>query len=73
MQLVRQAAAGDGSMSLFTTNTVPHYRFSYLLDRAKDMANTVSQLGSALLDALEKKMRKNWRCCKGPKNLSCCN
>lgn len=54
-QLVRQAAAGDGNLSLFATDSVPHYRFSYLLERAKGMASTVIQLGSTLLSTLEKK------------------
>ncbi|MDJ0796432.1 MAG: neuraminidase-like domain-containing protein [Calothrix sp. MO_167.B12] len=54
-QLVRQAAAGDGTLSLSTTDIVPHYRFSYLLERAKGMVSTVIQLGSTLLSTLEKK------------------
>ena len=55
MQLVRQAAAGDGGISLSLTDSVPHYRFSHLLERAKGMASTVIQLGSTLLNTLEKK------------------
>jgi hypothetical protein len=55
MLLVRQAAAGDGGMSPFPTDNVPNYRFSYLLERAKGMASTVIQLGSTLLNTLEKK------------------
>ena len=55
MQLVRQAAAGDGGLSLSLTDSVPHYRFSHLLERAKGMASTVIQLGSTLLNTLEKK------------------
>ncbi|NEQ05873.1 MAG: hypothetical protein F6K37_07910 [Moorea sp. SIO4E2] len=54
-QLVRLAAAGDGSLNLATTDTVPHYRFSHLLERAKAMTSTVMQLGSTLLNTLEKK------------------
>ncbi|WP_424101162.1 LamG-like jellyroll fold domain-containing protein [Moorena producens] len=54
-QLVRLAAAGDGSLNLATTDTVPHYRFSHLLERAKAMTSTVMQLGSTLLSTLEKK------------------
>ncbi|NES64341.1 MAG: hypothetical protein F6K24_03235, partial [Okeania sp. SIO2D1] len=54
-QLVRQAAAGDGSMALSTTNDIPHYRFSYLLERAKGMVSTVILLGSTVLSTLEKK------------------
>jgi hypothetical protein len=33
----------------------PHYRFSYLLQRANDFTNEVKSLGSQLLTALEKK------------------
>ncbi|HEU4497437.1 MAG TPA: neuraminidase-like domain-containing protein [Flavobacterium sp.] len=33
----------------------PHYRFSYLLNRANDFTNEVKSLGSQLLTALEKK------------------
>lgn len=55
MQLVRQAAAGDSALSLPPTGTVPHYRFFHLLERAKGMASTVIQLGSTLLNTLEKK------------------
>ena len=40
-QLVRQAAAGDGSMALPTADQIPNYRFSYLLERAKGMVSTV--------------------------------
>lgn len=54
-QLVRQTAAGDGSIALTWSNDIPHYRFSYLLERAKGMVSTVIQLGSTLLSTLEKK------------------
>ena len=54
-QLVRLAAAGDGSISLATTDNVPNYRFSYLLERAKGMTSTVIQLGGNILSTLEKK------------------
>ncbi len=54
-QLVGQAAAGDGSINLPTTSNIPHYRFSYLLERAKTMVSTVIQLGSTFLNTLEKK------------------
>lgn len=33
---------------------IPYYRFSYLLDRAKDLTSQVVQLGSSLLSALER-------------------
>lgn len=55
MQLVGQTASGDVMTSFFTADTVPHYRFSYLLDRAKNMTSRVIQLGSTLLATLEKK------------------
>ena len=54
-QLVRQAAAGASTVNLFASDTIPHYRFSYLLERAKGMVSTVIQLGSTLLSTLEKK------------------
>ena len=37
------------------TAPVPHYRFSVLIQRAKNLTATVIQLGAALLSALEKK------------------
>ncbi len=57
MDLVRAIAGGRdlGSVLSELNVPVPHYRYSYMWDRAKDMASTVSDLGSALLDALEKK------------------
>jgi hypothetical protein len=53
------AALGNGQ-SLTSAITalsaaVPHYRFSVILQQAKDFTNTVTQLGNALLSALEKK------------------
>ncbi|MEB3359020.1 MAG: LamG-like jellyroll fold domain-containing protein [Synechococcales bacterium] len=44
-------ASGVGASS----QPVPHYRYSFMLNTAKEMASTVMGLGSALLDALEKK------------------
>ena len=55
--LVRARAAGlslDDVLSA-TTGNVPPYRFSYLIDKAKQFAGAVQSLGSALLGALEKK------------------
>lgn len=41
----------------------PHYRFSYLLQKASDFCNEVKSLGGQLLSALEKKkMQKNYLC-----------
>ncbi|MBO1349467.1 MAG: hypothetical protein EBE86_019695 [Hormoscilla sp. GUM202] len=53
-QLVRAAAAGGSAIILPSSNNVPHYRFSYLLERAKGTISTVIQLGSTLLSVLEK-------------------
>ncbi len=55
-QLVRAMAAG-GSLASAASQlqpAVPHYRFSVMLQQAKAMTETVIQLGSALLSALEK-------------------
>ncbi|MBT9313998.1 Tc toxin subunit A-related protein [Leptothoe spongobia] len=54
-QLVQQSAAGANILSLSMADVIPHYRFSYLLERSKSMASTVIQLGSTLLSTLEKK------------------
>lgn len=55
--LVRAVAGGRdlGSVLADLNVPVPHYRFAVVWQRAKDIASTVSDLGSALLDALEKK------------------
>ncbi len=53
--LVQASAAGLPPSSVLQLNAaVPHYRFSLLLERAKTMTQTVIQLGSTLLSALEK-------------------
>ncbi|NET85023.1 MAG: hypothetical protein F6J94_24835, partial [Moorea sp. SIO1F2] len=56
-QLVRAFAAGGTSATVLSqlSPTVPHYRFDYMLERARNMISTVIQLGSSLLSALEKK------------------
>ena len=57
MALVRARAAGlslDEAMAALEA-PVPPYRFSYLIDRARQAAQTVQSFGSALLSALEKK------------------
>ncbi|HVG20296.1 MAG TPA: LamG-like jellyroll fold domain-containing protein, partial [Blastocatellia bacterium] len=51
--------AGQGSLatpsgSQSGSPSIPYFRFSYLIDRAKDFASQVIQLGSALLGALER-------------------
>lgn len=55
--LVRAKAAGlslEDVLGLLTAE-VPAYRFSYLLEKAKQFAATAQGLGNALLSALEKK------------------
>ena len=54
-QLVQAAAAGGNPLSITSVNTqVPYYRFTVLLQRAKDITATVTQLGATLLGILEK-------------------
>jgi hypothetical protein len=56
-QLVRAVASGNVPMSVISglTAEVPHYRFDYMLERARNIISTVIQLGSSLLSTLEKK------------------
>jgi len=57
MDLVR-AVAGNGLAGLADGAAgldVPHYRFTFLMAKAKELAQTVAQLGSELLAALEKR------------------
>ncbi len=57
MTLVRAFAAGGGqaqALSEYTT-PVPHYRFTFMLAKARDLTARLGQLGSALLLAIEKK------------------
>ncbi len=56
-QLARAAAAGGDVLALVMQGRpeVPHYRFGYILERARNIAATLSQLGNALLTTLEKK------------------
>jgi len=54
--LVQAVAAGDrdlGSILSDLETPVPHYRFSFMLERAKEMTATVISLGSALLEAIQ--------------------
>ena len=55
-QLLRALAAGRsiGAVTNRTAATVPHYRFDYLLERARQVMSELKQLGGALLSALEK-------------------
>lgn len=57
MDLVRAVAGGRdlGSVLSDLNVPVPHYRFTIMWQRAKEVASAVSDLGSALLDAFEKK------------------
>ncbi|OPF15853.1 hypothetical protein B1L04_25960 [Microcystis aeruginosa KW] len=57
MQLVRAAASGNNILNALTHGgqDIPHYRFQYMIDRAKNITSTVIQLGASLLSALEKK------------------
>ncbi|ACV63634.1 virulence plasmid 28.1 kDa A protein [Desulfofarcimen acetoxidans DSM 771] len=56
-QLARLAAAGSDIISVISHGStgVPHYRFNYILEKAKNITGTLSQLGSSLLSVLEKK------------------
>jgi hypothetical protein len=55
-QLLRAIAAGRviGATATGTAVMVPHYRFAYLLERARQVTGELKQLGSALLSAIEK-------------------
>jgi hypothetical protein len=54
--LVNAAASGGlaGALAALTA-PLPHYRFTFVVARAKEMTAEVKQLGTALLSALEKK------------------
>ena len=56
-ELARIAALGGDVLSLLTQRSTgtPNYRFSYMLERARNMVNVLSQLGAEMLAALEKK------------------
>lgn len=56
MALVRAVAGGRdlGSVLSDLNVPVPHYRYGFMIEKAKDMTSTVIDLGGALLDALEK-------------------
>jgi hypothetical protein len=55
--LIRAASAGASGMQVasLVEPPIPYYRFDVLIARAKGVAASVSQLGNALLSALEKK------------------
>ena len=56
-QLIRAMAAGQeiSSVASQLAAAVPHYRFTSIIQQAKNVTSTLTQLGSALLSALEKK------------------
>lgn len=55
-QLIRAAAEGSSGVSALSAPVlpVPYYRFSYMIEKAKSLTAMVGQLGSSLLNALEK-------------------
>jgi hypothetical protein len=57
MLLVRAKAAGLNleDITSILTPPIPLYRFTYLIEKAKQFAQTVQSFGSALISALEKK------------------
>lgn len=59
MLLVRARAAGlsleDIGAMIAASGQLPVYRFTYLVEKAKQLAQTVQSFGSALLSALDKK------------------
>lgn len=54
-ELVRAVTAGGAALGAFATPQFPHYRFEYLLERARNITAMVIQLGASLLSVLEKK------------------
>ncbi len=49
------ASASRGSVVAIPSVSLPHYRFSYMINYAKSVVETVMQFGSELLGVLEKK------------------
>ncbi len=54
---IRAYAAGGGGFGLISSFSapIPHFRFTYLIEKARSLTAQVSNLGNALLSALEKK------------------
>jgi hypothetical protein len=48
------AASGVGAVLGAATATVPHYRFKYMVEKAREVTSTVIQFGGALLSTLER-------------------
>jgi Tc toxin complex TcA C-terminal TcB-binding domain/ABC toxin N-terminal region/Neuraminidase-like domain len=57
MAMIRAVSSGAGleNLNLSSSLNVGQYRFGYLIERAKSLANLVAQAGNALLLAIEKK------------------
>ncbi|MDX2212460.1 MAG: LamG-like jellyroll fold domain-containing protein [Oculatellaceae cyanobacterium bins.114] len=57
MALVRAVAGGRdlGSVLNDVNAPVPHYRYAYLLEKAKEMVSFVTELGGSLLEVIEKR------------------
>jgi hypothetical protein len=53
--LIRAALDGGLSSGAIGQYPVPLYRFTFMLERAKSLANTLIQFGSSLLSVIEKK------------------
>lgn len=54
--LARAAASGGNPLSILAQQgNIPYYRFSYLIEKAKNVTSSLMQLGSLLLSAIEKK------------------
>jgi len=56
MSLVKAAASGNNVLDVasLTQPVIPAYRFSYMVEQAKSLTNTVIQLGNNLLSVLER-------------------
>ena len=55
MLLVKAKASGLALEDISAETAVPVYRFTYLVEKAKQFAQTVQNFGSVLLGAVEKK------------------
>ncbi len=72
--LVRATAMGVDVNSILdnaATVSLPHYRFSYMLQKTNEFCNEVRGLGSSLLSVLEKKMRSKWPSCARARKCNC--
>lgn len=55
MLIQAMATGGGNALAQALAETVPYYRFAYLVERAEAMASQLASLNAALLAALEKK------------------